>query len=228
MSTKSKVFTQGFTGVSPFFLSVVPFGIIFGAVAIELGFDPYVTYATSVIIFGGASQFVLVHLLSGGASALVAITSVGVINSRHILYGAVLSDHLSKLPNFKKLLISYLVTDQAFAVSNLYLKKNKDKKNFHYHILGSGFGLWLSWQIATIFGIILGSLIPEEIGLKFIIPINFIAMLIPYYRHLDHILVMILSGGISILLINAPFKSYIILASVISLFVIYIFRKIKK
>ena len=65
----------------------------------------------SIIVFGGASQIILLQLFSGGASSLVAITSVGVINSRHFLYGAVLTEYLEKLSLIKKLLISYLITD---------------------------------------------------------------------------------------------------------------------
>ena len=85
------------------------------------------TYATSLIIFGGASQIVFLQLLSGGASSLIAITSVGVINSRHLLYGAVLSEYLNKLSLLKKIFISYFIVDQGFAVSNIYFKKNREQ-----------------------------------------------------------------------------------------------------
>jgi predicted branched-subunit amino acid permease len=63
--------------ISPHMLSVIPFGIICGAIGVELGFDPYLVYAMSFIIFGGASQIVFLQVLSGGASSLVAVTSVG-------------------------------------------------------------------------------------------------------------------------------------------------------
>ena len=42
--------------ISPHMLSVIPFGIICGAIGVELGFSPYLVYAMSFIIFGGASQ----------------------------------------------------------------------------------------------------------------------------------------------------------------------------
>ena len=118
MRSKYDIFKIGIKDVAPHLLSVFPFGIIFGAIGIELGFDPIKTYATSLIIFGGASQIVFLQLLSGGASSLIAITSVGVINSRHFLYGAVLTEYLEKLSLIKKLIISYLITDQTFAVSS--------------------------------------------------------------------------------------------------------------
>ena len=117
MSKRSENFLKGFYDVLPLLLPVVPFGIIFGAIGVELGFGPYVTYATSIIIFSGASQIVFFQLLSNGASSLVAITSSSVISTRHLLYGAVVAQYLSKLSITWKIFISYLLTDQAFAVS---------------------------------------------------------------------------------------------------------------
>ena len=119
-------YLPGECDISPHMLSVIPFGIICGAIGVELGFDPYLVYAMSFIIFGGASQIVFLQILSGGASSLVAVTSVGIINSRHLLYGAVLSEYLEKLSLIKKLLISYFVVDQGFAESNKFFKKNKN------------------------------------------------------------------------------------------------------
>jgi len=228
MLSKFQIFRMGFFDVAPHLLSVVPFGIIFGAIGIELGFDPIMTYATSLIIFGGASQIVFLQLLSGGASSLVAITSVGVINSRHLLYGAVLSEYLSKLSLIKKLLISYFIVDQGFAVSNIYLKKNSQQNFNHYHLIGSGVTLWFCWQVATIIGIFLGSIVPEELGLKFAIPLTFIAIIINELRKSDHLIVMIISGLAATFFYNAPFKSYILISPLIGLFSAYLILRFKK
>ena len=226
MLSKSNIFLRGITDVLPHMLSVVPFGIITGAIGIELGFDPILVYATSLIIFGGASQIIFMQLLSGGASSLVAITSVGVINSRHLLYGAVLSEYLEKLSFIKRLLISYFVVDQGFAESNKFIKKNNTQNNLHYHVLGGGITLWFFWQISTISGIILGSIIPEQLGLKFAIPLTFLAVVVNDLRKLDHIFVMLVSGFVSLILYNAPFKSYIILSPIIALFAAFIMLRI--
>ena len=209
-------------------LSVIPFGIITGAIGVELGFDPILVYATSLIIFGGASQIIFMQLLSGGASSLVAITSVGVINSRHLLYGAVLSEYLEKLSFIKKLFISYFIVDQGFAESNKYIKQNKDLSHPHYYILGTGVTLWFCWQLSTISGIILGSFIPEELGLKFAIPLTFLAIIVNDLKKLDHVLVMLVSGFASLILFDAPFKSYIILSPIVALIAAFIMLRLKK
>ena len=228
MLSRKQLFTKGMIDVAPHMLSVIPFGIICGAVGIELGFNPYLVYGMSIIIFGGASQIVFLQLLSGGASSLIAITSVGVINSRHLLYGAVLSEYLNKLSLLKKLFISYFIVDQGFAVSNIYFKKNKEQNFNHYHLLGSGVTLWLCWQISTIIGIFLGSIVPEALGLKFAIPLTFIAIIINELRKLDHLIVMIVSGLAATFFYNAPFKSYILISPLIGLFAAYLILRLKK
>ena len=228
MLSKSKIFFKGTFAVLPHMLSVIPFGIITGAIGVEFGFDPLLVYATSLIIFGGASQIIFMQLLSGGASSLVAITSVGVINSRHLLYGAVLSEYLEKLSFIKKLLISYLVVDQGFAESNKFFRKNRNETHLHYHLLGSGGTLWVCWQISTLAGIILGSFVPEELGLKFAVPLTFIAIVVQDIKKLDHVIVMITCGLSSLLFFDAPFKSYIIISPIIALFVAALVLRLKK
>ncbi len=228
MLTKIEIFKKGTIAISPHMLSVVPFGVICGAIGVEMGFDPYLVYAMSVIIFGGASQIVFLQLISGGASTLIAVTSVGVINSRHLLYGAVLSEYLDKLSFLKKLLISYFIVDQGFAESNKYLKENKGIKHGHYHILGTGITMWICWQISTILGIILGSFIPEELGLKFAVPLTFIAIVVNDLRKIDHLIVMIVCGLTSLLIFNAPYKLYIIISPIVALFSAYLILKVKK
>ena len=228
MLSKKQLFSRGMLDIAPHMLSVIPFGIICGAIGVDLGFNPYLVYAMSIIIFGGASQIVFLQLLSGGASSLVAVTSVGVINSRHLLYGAVLSEYLEKLSFIKKLLISYVVVDQGFAESNKFFKNNKTEQYLHYHLIGTGCTLWACWQVATLSGIILGSFVPEELGLKFAIPLTFIAIVVQDLKKIDHVIVMIVSGISSLLLFDIPFKSYIIISPIVALFIAALLLRLKK
>ena len=220
MNKRLKTLTKGIADVSPLMIPVAPFGIIFGVIAMELGLSPYMTFGMSVIIFGGASQIVLLQLFSGGASSLVTITSVGAVNSRHLLYGAVFSEYLSHLKLSWKVILSYILIDQAFAVSNTYFKKNKENEFKHYHLLGAGFTCWTVWQISTILGIVLGSVIPEELGLSFTISLTFLALLINDFRKFRNIIVMLVSGIIATIGYNTiPFQAYIIVATLSALLV---------
>jgi|TARA_B100001094_G_scaffold329089_1_gene391069 4-azaleucine resistance transporter AzlC len=227
MSNKSNIFFKGIIDVSPLMIPVVPFGIIFGVLAIDLGLSPLTTMAMSIIIFGGASQIVFLQLFSAGASSLVILSSVGAVNSRHLLYGAVLSEHTSDLKMIWKIVISYFLVDQSFAVTNKYLKQSSDKDKV-FHSFGAGVTCWMIWQTTTLIGIFLGSIIPEELGLSFAVPLTFIALLVDDLRKLLNVIVIIISGlvatfGYEII----PFKAYVIVAAVIGLLTAMILTKFK-
>ena len=121
-----------------------------------------------------------------------------------------------------------MLTDQSFAVSQEFFKKNPNDKYKHYYLLGSGLTLWTIWQITTIIGILLGSIVPDELGLAFTIPLTFLALLISYFRKIDHLFVILISGLSSIIFYDAPFKSYIIISSLLSLTAIFLLIKLKK
>jgi len=220
MNNRLKTLAKGITDVSPLMIPVAPFGIIYGVIGMELGLSAYMTFGMSVIIFGGASQIVLLQLFSGGASSLVVLTSVGAVNSRHLLYGAVFSEYLSGLKLSWKIILSYVLIDQAFAVSNTYFKKNKKNEFKHYHLLGAGFTCWIVWQISTILGIVLGSVVPEELGLSFTISLTFLALLTNDFRKFKNIIIMLVSGIVATIGFKAiPFQAYIIVAALSALLV---------
>ena len=113
-------------------------------------------------------------------------------------------------------------------IRDRYLIQNKNLSNPHYYILGTGVTLWFCWQLSTISGIILGSFIPEELGLKFAIPLTFLAIIVNDLRKLDHVFVMLVSGFASLILFDAPFKSYIILSPIVALIAAFIMLRFKK
>ena len=225
MNSKFKIFLKGIIDVSPLMIPVVPFGLIFGVLAIDVGFTPLQAMGMSLIVFGGASQIVLLQLFSGGASSLVIISSVGAVNSRHLLYGAVVSEHLSDLKLIWKIIISYFLIDQAFAISNEYFKKNKER-NRYFHLVGGGAACWIIWQSTTLLGIILGSAIPEKLGLSFAVPLTFLALLVNDFRKFINLVVIIVSGSVATLGYNfIPFKAYVIFAALAGLLTAIVLTK---
>ena len=225
----ASIFHKGFLDVLPLTIPVVPFGIIYGVIGTDMGLTPFMTFAMSFIIFAGSSQIAFTQLFFAGASPFVIIGSVAAINSRHLLYGAVLSQYLNKLSVSWRIVLSYLMTDQAFSVSSTYFKQNKNKFNSHFHMLGSGFTLWFLWQISTLVGIFLGNIVPEQLGLAFTIPLTFLALIVGNLRKLDHLIVIMVSGISSLLIYNLPYKIYVIVSAFIALTVSYfLILKFKK
>ena len=209
---KWQIFKQGVLQELPLQLGVFPFGIIYGVMAIESGLTFLQALLMSSIIFGGASQIAFVQLLSNSTPYGVIVTTVGAINSRHLLYSISMVEYLNKLSLSWRVTLAYLLTDEAYAVSIRKFIKHSDNSILHYHLLGSGITLFLSWQISTLFGVWLGNDLPEFLDLQFIIPLTFIAIIIPMIKSKSTLITVISSGISALIFKNLDINFWIILS----------------
>ena len=74
---------------------MLPWGILFGSIAVQRGFSWLEAQMFSAIIFGGAVQIVTVELIADNASLVTVLFTAFVISSRHFLYGLSLREKLS-------------------------------------------------------------------------------------------------------------------------------------
>src|SRR6056300_70111 len=215
--TKWKVFKEGVFEELPLQVGVFPFGIIYGIMAIETGLTPLQAFLMSSIIFGGASQIVFLQLFSSGSSMAVLVTSVGAINSRHFLYSLSMLEFLKKLSLKWRIILGYLLTDEAYAVSIRKFMNEPPNRFLHFHLLGTGITLFLSWQISTLTGVLLGGGLPQFLNLQFIIPLTFIAIIIPMVKSFSTLLVVLGSGISALIFKNLQMDFWIILSACVGI-----------
>jgi len=209
-----QIFLQGIKDVLPLNIPVVLFGVFYAVLCIELGFSAYFAIGTSLIIFAGGSQLIFITLLTAGAVPWVIFGSVIMNNSRNFLYGAVFSKYIENKSNIWKIILSFFLTDQCFAVSNEYLKKNYKNEFAHYHMLGSGITVWVIWQLSNLLGVWLGDIVSDQLSLNFFVAITFLALIAKDLGKLDHFLVILLSATCSLIFYNLPLKAYVIVAAI--------------
>ena len=212
MATKSNEFFRGAKDILPHHLGVFPFGLVFGVLAIASGLSPIEAILMSSIVFGGASQIVFVQLWSAGVPPFIVGTSVSIVNLRHVLYSASLSQYIKNLPLTWRLVLAYFLTDQTYANGLNHYRSNQLLKYDHYYFLGSGLTLWLGWQIATIFGVLGATIIPDEWSLTFAISLTFIAIVAPMIKRFSDVAACIATGILAIILQPLPWKLWLIAA----------------
>ena len=151
--TRGGEWWAGVRALAPMLLGVAPFGLIYGVLAVNAGMPAWLACAMSAIVFGGASQMILTQLWAAGTPAVLIAVTVAMVNLRHALYSATMAPALAHLPGRWKTLISYLLTDEAFAAMTRRLSDDNEHKRYrHWFFFGAGFALWASWQVSTLAG----------------------------------------------------------------------------
>ena len=213
MSEARKTFWDGVRAEIPLLVGVFPFGMIYGALALNAGLSRAASQMMSSIVFAGSAQFVTAQLVHDATPGLVIILTIAVVNLRHMLYSASLAPYLKNLSLKWKVLLSYLLTDEAYAPSILKYEETGIKPFSHWFVFGAGFSLWFTWQVSTAFGIFLGTAIPENWPLDFALPLTFIAMVVPALKNRPMIASAVSAGMVALLAYGLPFKLGLILAA---------------
>lgn len=206
----TQAFVLGLRSVLPLLLGVAPFGVIYGVVALQSGIPALAALAMSSIVFAGSAQFLLAQLVGAGAPLLLTAGAVGLVNLRHALYSASVAPILAPLPRRWKILLAYLLTDEAYAAAIPHLLVDRtDARSSHAHwiLLGSGFGLWAGWQVATLAGVLIGAQLPSNLGLDFALPLTFIAIVVPMIESRALLAAALTAGAVAVALAALPYKT---------------------
>lgn len=182
--TKQKIdkkelsFKSGLTAGIPIAIGYIPIAVTFGLLANSSGVPNYASLLMSLIVFAGASQFVGVNLLVLGSSYLEIIFTTFILNFRHFLMTASISQKLEENLSKKWLaLLSFGITDESFMVASM----RKEEKLPAKFVLGINLIAYASWNLGTWAGILLGTGLPESIQSSMGIALYamFIGLLIP-------------------------------------------------
>jgi 4-azaleucine resistance transporter AzlC len=213
----ASAFLLGVRALLPMLLGVAPFGVIYGVVALQSGIPPLTAFLMSSLVFAGSAQFLLAQLVGVGAPALLSIGAVGLINLRHALYSASVAPILHALPRRWKLLLSYLLTDEAYAAAIPHLLADPKAPTAHWLLFGAGFALWAGWQLSTLAGVLLGAQLPADLGLDFALPLTFIAIVVPLIDSRARLIAALVAGAVAVLLAPLPYKTGLFAAALAGL-----------
>lgn len=202
---ESLTFKAGLTAGIPMAIGFIPIAIAFGLLAKSTGLPIYATISMSFIVFAGASQFMAVNLLALGVGYPAILLTTLILNSRHFLMSASLSQKVEQNVSKKWLaLISFGITDESFMIASMR-HEEKLSPSFIFGVNLIGFS---SWNIGTWIGVFLGAGLPLSIqtSMGIALYVMFIGLLIPAIKKSHpYLIITIIAILISSVLHWAPF-----------------------
>lgn len=177
----------------PIFVTAVVVGITFGLTARQSGLSVVETSATSIIVFAGAAQFVMVDLLRAGTPVPLIVLTVLLLNARHLLMAAALRPFVQVASIPRRLGLGYVLTDEAFAMGIGWFRRGH--RDLAYYAVFSTV-LWCSWNAGTLLGAIFGAGVqdPQRFGIDFAITAVFVAIVAIGVRHRSDVTVALVAA----------------------------------
>lgn len=201
----------------PLIIGAIPFGIIFGALAITAGLSPAGTLGMSLIVFAGSSQFIAAGLIAAGVGTSTIIVTTLVVNLRHALYATTLAPHMKHLPQKWLLPLGFWLTDESFIVTVGRYSEGDESPYKHWFFLGSAVFMYANWQLCTYIGLVAGQAIPDpgSWGLDYAMIVTFIGMLVPMVINRPVLITVLVSGATATVTHNLPNQMGLFIAAIL-------------
>ena len=212
--TATEAFMQGVRALIPLSPGVVPFGLLTGVMAINMGMSPGTTMGMTLLFYSGSAQMVALQLLHTGVVPLAIVVTALVINLRFIMYSASLAPYMHHLPKRWTWPLSYMLSDQSYALCSLKLSSGELGAFAHHYYAGTAVAMWLSWQLSVLAGVYLGASIPETWSLSFAIPLSFLALLVPGIRSKPSLAAAVVGGLLAVFAVDMPYNLGLVTASI--------------
>lgn len=207
-------FLAGSREVAPSLVGTIPFGVVAGVASVAAGLAPVQALALSVLAFSGIAQLIACQLIAVQSPVLLTMTAAAVVSLRLLMYSAALAPHLAHLDRRWRLLLSYMMTDQSFAMTVRRYEEPGDRRFKHWHFLGSATTLYVSWQLAVLAGVVAGSGVPADWSLDFVVVLTFIALMVPVVRTRADLAAAIVAAALALAASGLPYRLSLIAGSV--------------
>jgi predicted branched-subunit amino acid permease len=198
-TSKTAQFWEGFAKGLPIMIASAPFGLLFGALAIDQGFTLFEAVLMSALVFGGASQMVGIELFGQNIPAWLIVFSIFAVNFRHVLYSAAVGRRIGHFTPVQAMLSYFLLTDPQYAETERRAEIGRPVTFMWY--LGVATPIYIMWVVEAFIGGLFGNLINDThaLGIDMLLPIYFLGLVMGFRTRANWAPIVIASAIASII-----------------------------
>jgi len=149
-----KLIKTAFLATVPVMAGYVVLGIGFGMILKSKGYGLIWSFAMSLFIYAGSMQFVLINLLTGGASLLTTAFTTLMVNARHLFYSISMVDEY-RGAGVKKPYMIFALTDETYSLVCSGAPPFLPDRHAYYFFVSLFNQLW--WLSGCVLGSLLGA-----------------------------------------------------------------------
>lgn len=148
---------RAFRASLPVFAGYIVLGIGFGILLKTKGYGLLWAALSSVFVYAGSLQYVMVNLIAAGAPLITTVLTAVMVNARHLFYGISMIDRYKGAGKKKPYLI-FALTDETYSLvcSDESVRGVRDRHRYYFFL--SMFNQ-IYWITGSVMGSVLGGLI---------------------------------------------------------------------
>lgn len=160
-----KAFRPAFAVTIPVLCGYLFIGFAFGVMLRDAGFAPSWAFLSSLTIYAGSGQYLLVSLLAANASLVTVAVMTLLLNCRHIFYGLSFLETFHQMGR-KKWYMIFSLTDETYSLlCSLNTPEGIDPNAMRFWIALLDHSYWI---FGSVIGAVIGGVLPfDSTGIDF-------------------------------------------------------------
>ena len=167
--------------VGPSLVAMAAWGVVTGLAMVQVGLSLLPSLALIFAVYSGTSQLAVLPLLATGTGVGAMLLAAAVANLRFVVYSAVLSRHLRRLPLLRRLATGYITIDGPVAALVERLRERRFSHRVSF-LQAANLVTAAVWCGSSVLGMALAALIPPELDLGFLGVLALLALVVPMVR----------------------------------------------
>ena len=196
---KRHSFRTGFLDIFTALIATSTWGFVTGIALVKSGMTDTMATWMTLLVYAGSAQLTALPLIESSSPLWLIFAAGMVVNVRFLIFGAALHPYFRHLSWPKRLGLGYLSSDISFVV---FMGRYGDRPGpvtsaQLWYYLGIVISGWLAWNVFSLLGIYLGTLLPASWSLEFAATLALMAIIIPLVKTRPMVMCLCVAGFIS-------------------------------
>lgn len=216
--TNRRAFLEGARTFSPAVLATFSWGLVTGVAMTKSVLTVPQALGMTFLVYAGSSQLAVLPLFAAKLPIWTILLTAAMVNLRFVIFSAGLAPHFSYLPLKRRLLLGYFNGDiiyLMFSKQNFPTGWQPGKEAFFWGLAVSS---WTSWQVSSVIGILLASLIPDNWGLELAGTLALIPLIVSAIATRSTLAAVAVASVVALLAFDLPYRFGLPLAVFAALF----------
>jgi predicted branched-subunit amino acid permease len=201
-------FREGVRAMLPMAVAISVWGIVTGVAMVNSGMTVPVALLMTFTVFAGSAQLAVLPLLAVGAPLPVVWLTALVVNLRFVIFAASSRRSFVGLPLRQRVLAGYLNGDLGFALFSRRFADDPERGSPVQwgYFYGGALVNWVTWQAASVVGIVLGGFAPESWGLELAAYLALTAVVVPMMARFPAVAGVASAVVLSVVTVRLPMR----------------------
>jgi predicted branched-subunit amino acid permease len=204
--TDRAAYREGVRVYLPIVMAMFSWGLVTGVAMSKSALTVPQALVMSLLVYAGSSQLAVLPLLAAKLPLWTVLLTAAMVNTRFVIFSAGLAPHFAYQSFWRRLVLGYFNGDVVYLLFQKKAFATGYVPGKEAYFWGMASVSWLAWQVSSIAGILLASLIPDDWGLDLAGTLALVPLMVSAVTNRSVLAAVTVAAIVAVVAIDLPYR----------------------